>query len=383
MADCEDRPSLRPLIDQQRNIQKLFFEYPLTPAPSKSLIPQPVREMDQNGRTYSTIGTVNMGTAFLLNLIVTFPNLFHLHKLPPSSFLIVFLCLSDCLTSANVVAITTTHLIRKTPDYDIRLCQIQGALIIFSATLSMSICAGLTLFRYLVIVCSMNITKQFTVVYFIGAIFFSIAVSVLPFLLGSQIDSYVLQPTGVHCALAWNSREPRTLAVAIIFPIIILSALCGIIYAYIRIYLTVSSDVAALRSSGVASAKRFKSNSGNTGSHTASFTVEITQEEDKARFSLRRNNAAAVDPERAKQMSLLVQSIVVVGVFVLGWGPYFLFIMVELVLGPVSVSTDYEFASEFFVGFGEVLNPVAVLLFDVEIRKNVFAFFRCWMRHSS
>ncbi|KAI8834165.1 hypothetical protein BJ741DRAFT_244994 [Chytriomyces cf. hyalinus JEL632] len=339
--------------------------------------------MDQNGRTYSTIALVNMGSSFLLNFLVTFPNLLHLHKLPPSSFLIVFLCLSDCLTSANVVAITATHLIRQTLEYDTTMCQIQGALIIFSAVLSMSLCAGLTLFRYLVIVGNMNITKQFTVVYFIGAIFFSIVVSIFPFLLGSQSESYVLQPTGVHCAIAWNSREPRTLAVAIIFPIIILSALCGIIYAYIRIYLTVSSDVAALRSSGVASGKRFKSNSAHTGSHTASFTVEIAQEEDKARFSLRRNNASAVDPERAKQMSLLVQSIAVVGVFVLGWAPYFLFIMVELVLGAVPVSTDCEFASEFFVGFGDVLNPVVVLLFDVDIRKNVFAFFKCGTRHSS
>ncbi|KAI8834170.1 hypothetical protein BJ741DRAFT_610170, partial [Chytriomyces cf. hyalinus JEL632] len=74
--------------------------------------------MDATYTRYSAMSLTMMGLSLLLNYTIVFTNIPFLHKLPSSSFLIVFLCFGDCLTTSNVVALTMTQLIEGSLEYD-------------------------------------------------------------------------------------------------------------------------------------------------------------------------------------------------------------------------------------------------------------------------
>ncbi|KAJ3213505.1 hypothetical protein HDU81_001953, partial [Chytriomyces hyalinus] len=75
--------------------------------------------------------------------------------------------------------------------------------------------------------------------------------------------------------------------------------------------------------------------------------------------------------EEEKQMKLLIQSLAIVGVFVIGWAPYFTFAMLEVING-VPQPTEVEFAADFVMQLNFVANPIVILVFDEDIRNNVF-----------
>ncbi|KAI8834213.1 hypothetical protein BJ741DRAFT_709833 [Chytriomyces cf. hyalinus JEL632] len=80
--------------------------------------------------------------------------------------------------------------------------------------------------------------------------------------------------------------------------------------------------------------------------------------------------------DEAKQIALLMQSIAIVGLFLIHWMPYLSMGLYENVTG-TKVHLHFEFAAEIFVVINDLLNPVVVMVFDDNMRRNVL---RCFAR---
>ncbi|TPX60982.1 hypothetical protein CcCBS67573_g08960 [Chytriomyces confervae] len=344
--------------------------------------------MDATYTRYSIMSLTMMGLSLILNSAIVLTNISFLHKLPSSSFLIVFLCFGDSLTTSNVVALTMTHLIKGSLDYDAQTCQIQAVFITFGALLSLGLCGGLTLFRYLVIVQGIDVSKKFAVYYLAGISAFFAAFCSLPFMLGSQQASYAMHPSGINCTGVWHSRDPRAMILTVLCPIFLVMVLFGIVYAYYRIYQTISSTYDAFKSVGVISNRGLAETS---NSSLKNLNLSSSQLNRPALLEGSALNRATLTPdleafskaphrggfanasrglEEAKQLRLLVQTVMVVTVFVVGWTPYFVFMMMELVSG-TPAPTVFEFAADIFVAIADFVNPIVVLVFDKEIRTNL------------
>ncbi|KAI8834183.1 hypothetical protein BJ741DRAFT_245398 [Chytriomyces cf. hyalinus JEL632] len=104
--------------------------------------------MDSPHLAYSWSKAIINSIAIALNSVLILSNARVLRELPHTSVIIFTLCCSDCLTMINGWILTTTHLIRNSLEYDKKICQIHGAMVVGGALVSMSLCAGLTLLRY-------------------------------------------------------------------------------------------------------------------------------------------------------------------------------------------------------------------------------------------
>ncbi|KAJ3250568.1 hypothetical protein HDU77_006555 [Chytriomyces hyalinus] len=78
--------------------------------------------------------------------------------------------------------------------------------------------------------------------------------------------------------------------------------------------------------------------------------------------------------DETKQIHLLMQSIAIVTLFLMGWTPYLSMGLYEIVTG-TKVHLHFEFAAEIFVAINDLLNPVVVMVFDDNMRRNVLRFF--------
>ncbi|KAJ3221932.1 hypothetical protein HDU81_010231 [Chytriomyces hyalinus] len=207
--------------------------------------------MDPAHRAFSWTKVITEGIALLLNLNLIVSNIRFIQKLPHASILIFALCCMDNITLTNSWTLAATHLVRNTLEYDKRLCQIHGAMVVGGALVSMSLCTGLTLLRYKVIVKAQKITNIFIATYISTSIVVATAVVGFPFVLGSQDDSYFMQTSGDNCTPRWHGRQPQTVVLTSLCAIILATPLVGIAYAYYRIYQKVSTTFEAFKNTGV------------------------------------------------------------------------------------------------------------------------------------
>ncbi|KAJ3230734.1 hypothetical protein HDU81_004275 [Chytriomyces hyalinus] len=326
-----------------------------------------LQRMDSTHRGYAWTVVITEGIAFFLNFTLVVSNARFVCKLPYTSVLIFTLCCSDNLTLINSWTIAATHVIRNTLEYDKRLCQIHAAMVVAGALLSMSLCAGLTLLRYKVIVKAQKITKKFIASYISASVTIAATVASLPFLLGSQDESYFMQPSGDNCTPRWHGRDPRTVIVSTTCGLILATPLIGIGYAYFHIYRKVSTTFEAYKVAGVVSNEI--SSQSSRGLVNGTILSDTGQQQTKSSHHIQMGKRKKSEEEE-KQMHLLIQSIALVGVFVIGWGPYFLFGVIELISG-VQQAAEFEFAADFIAQLNYVANPIVILVFDKDIRNNV------------
>ncbi|KAI9330634.1 hypothetical protein BDR26DRAFT_899735 [Obelidium mucronatum] len=134
----------------------------------------------------------------------------------------------------------------------------------------------------------------------------------LPFLTGSYSQTYGLHPSKVYCCTQWNQRDLGSKIVIGINFATIIPPVTVIGYAYLRIYLEMSTSVTAF-TDAVCSNKR-NSISG----------YGVAEEEDSSFKASRASEAVTVVKKRAEedQMKLLKESVAIVFPFVVGWTPY-------------------------------------------------------------
>ncbi|KAI8609960.1 hypothetical protein BC830DRAFT_1148032, partial [Chytriomyces sp. MP71] len=183
----------------------------------------------------------------------------------------------------------------------------------------------------------------------------------LPFILGSK-NTYGLHPSHVVCTVIWYSHDRSTQIVSWLAVVVLSVPLSGLWYAYLVIYFQVAGVLKE--------AKRI-----NMPSKTPK-VVEVKRMNQDISKTVREDT---VQEEQArkyekKQHKLLIQSIAIVSVMLLGWGPYCIMVVVEIISGQ-PVSPAFEYIAETLVVLNELFNPIVVMMFDAEIRKNVMALF--------
>ncbi|KAI8622680.1 hypothetical protein BC830DRAFT_271507 [Chytriomyces sp. MP71] len=281
----------------------------------------------------------------ILNLTVAVFNIRYIRKLPPSSVLIVLLCLSDFGFNANNLITSVIHLCLPDSYYDSQACQLQGAITTLMGLLSMGLVAGLTLFRYLMIVRGYHIQPTFTIIYIASLAGISTTIVVFPFVLGVADAVYGLQPTKIACTVAWH--EPRARGMAISCMIIIAIPIATISIAYFQIYQKVSREF-----------KAFKDLS--------------TTSKDHERYTASRHNInqCLTKEDQERQKSLLIQSVALVSCFLIGWTPYLIFASIQVITGE-HLSLDFEFVAEMCIILNDIFSPILILIFDKVLRSNI------------
>ncbi|KAJ3265050.1 hypothetical protein HDU77_006685 [Chytriomyces hyalinus] len=320
--------------------------------------------MDNPHLAYSWSKAIINSIAIALNFVLILSNARALRELPHTSVIIFTLCCSDCLTMINGWVLTTTHLIRNSLEYDTKICQIHAVLITAGCLTSLSLCSGLTFLRYKMIVESQKVTTKFVIAYISTVTFASFIVAALPFLLGSQDISFMMQPSGDNCTPRWHARDPPTLVMSVACIITLAIPLSGMGYAYYQIYRKVSTTFEAFKGVSICSYESY--------SQSAPDRVSVPMKSDSKQLtgsSLTRTKGRKSEEEE-KQMQLLIQSLALVAVFVLGWAPYFVFSMMEVLSG-VPQAMEFEFAADFIAQLNFVANPIVILVFDKDIRNNV------------
>ncbi|KAI8838508.1 hypothetical protein BJ741DRAFT_601291 [Chytriomyces cf. hyalinus JEL632] len=253
-------------------------------------------------RGYAWTVVITEGIAFILNFTLVVSNARFVYKLPYTSVLIFTLCFSDNLTLINSWTIAATHLFRNSLEYDKRLCQIHASMVVGA------LCAGLTLLRYKVIVKAQKITTKFVASYISASVAISATVASLPFLLGSQDDSYFKQPSGDNCTPRWHGRDPRTLSASTTCGIILATPLVGKGYAYFQIYRKVSTTIEAFRVTGVVSYE--VSSQSSRGLVNGTIQSDNGQQTKSSPLIVQTGKRKKSEEEE-RQMNLLIQSIAI------------------------------------------------------------------------
>ncbi|KAJ3248746.1 hypothetical protein HDU78_010193 [Chytriomyces hyalinus] len=164
------------------------------------------------------------------------------------------------------------------------------------------------------IVESQKVTTKFVIAFISTVTFASFIVAALPFLLGSQDVSFMMQPSGDNCTPRWHARDPPTLVMSVACIVTLAIPLAGMGFAYYQIYRKVSTTFEAF--------KRVSTFSYESSSQSAPGRASVPMKSDSRQLtgSLPRTKGRKSEEEE-KQMQLLIQSLALVAVFVLGWAP--------------------------------------------------------------
>ncbi|KAI8611349.1 hypothetical protein BC830DRAFT_1141603 [Chytriomyces sp. MP71] len=305
---------------------------------------------------YSTVAVIFMSILIALDLIVLVANALSLRKLPPSSFLIFWLCFCGAGTALNPLIIASTHLARDNLAFNNRQCQIHGFFTLVFALMSLCLCTGLTLFRYLVVVWEVNLFPQLAPVILAITIVTCSIVAGLPFLLNTADTTYVMLSTQILCTVAWYdpSFQVKLVGWVCVSVLTIPIFFIGFAYAsiYRRFYLSMQITEVALVSVRTVS-------SSNLGANASTSKVNKTEQQ-----------ILAAKTDRERQQTLLMESIALVTVFLIGWAPYFCAVLYELSTAR-SVSEQFEFFAQLAITTNNTLNPILALVFDHTLRGNV------------
>ncbi|KAI8613994.1 hypothetical protein BC830DRAFT_1110035 [Chytriomyces sp. MP71] len=224
-------------------------------------------------------------------------------------------------------------------------------MITIGAVASINQVTGLTAFRFLVIMHDAIIKKTYAILFTAISFTISAIVVFIPFLMKSEDRSFGLHPTHLTCTIVWYSHDPATRIVTAVCVIVLAIPISFIGYAYFSIYRRVSRSINTLKETVTS---RHPHNSESTSTATA----------------LENGRTVVLHEDEARKSKLLVQSIAVVLVMLLGWGPYFILGLWELVAS-VPVPLKYEYAAEIMVQMNAAINPVVIFIFDNEIRANL------------
>ncbi|TPX62752.1 hypothetical protein CcCBS67573_g08809 [Chytriomyces confervae] len=358
--------------------------------------------LDALNLCFSTIGATVSGFGFITTLAAIIPNIQHIPKLAPSSFLVFWLCLFDCVTIVNTGLISVTNLVTGEVSGNSVLCQFRASVAVFGTISSLLLCFGLTLFRYLLVVHQKDLPRNFTTWYFMGVVVFSALVAVLPFMVGSQEQTYIMRPCNAHCALDWSQREVRSAILTWICFGIGAVTLCFIVYAYAAMAGTIIQVFTSVKNVGRPSVKPDKNRKGRLETDKTERMSNAGQTSDSAgtedgtsshisnqknRHSRDAKSALNLDK---RQRDIMKQSVAVVAAFMIGWTPYICSwvsfsrpqhekVLIAIFKYAVALfefisnsqaSPVFDFITTIIVGTYELVNPLIIIYFDRDIGRN-------------
>ncbi|KAI8617715.1 hypothetical protein BC830DRAFT_1166764 [Chytriomyces sp. MP71] len=317
-----------------------------------------------NTRTFLIHGLVQSTIAATLNLIVVACNAFNLHKLTPSSFLIFWLCGCDSGLNILAVYIISYQFHADSLGLPASQCQALAFFITLFACSSIGLCTGLTFFRYLVVVRQWNLSPRFAPRYVLLVFILCSALVALPFILDSANVTYGLPASHCLCTVQWQDAHLKSKIMVWLCIGFLAVPLSSIGYAYAAIYREMRRSVKEMDSNGVGANSSGMLRDENVGTGR----IQVNN------GTVPRNKDAlppcARSKEREKMHALLIQSIAIVAVFVVGWGPYMANALYQAITQRI-LSPEVEYAAEAIVVLMHIVNPIAVMVFDIEMREQV------------
>ncbi|KAI8845008.1 hypothetical protein BJ741DRAFT_703430, partial [Chytriomyces cf. hyalinus JEL632] len=294
------------------------------------------------------------------------------------------MCLFDSIAIANNLFITISNLVHGDVSHDTSLCQVHAYFAVFGNISSILLCMGLTLFRYLIIVHQRDVPVNSTTWYFLGSVLITGTISAVPFIVNTR-DTFILRPSNIHCAFKWSERQ---------FPGVILSYFCCttavvtlgfIVYAYaammgkvLQVFQQVHdhTDTTSGGKKRLAAAVEIGTvETKSAGNGVAAFgnSANSLRLEESAGASVQSTKKKAESKMKAKmekrQRELMMQSIVVVGAFMIGWMPYMSMAFFEFI-SESTASPVFDFLAILIVAVYESVNPFIIFKYDRDIRRN-------------
>ncbi|KAJ3248963.1 hypothetical protein HDU77_007917 [Chytriomyces hyalinus] len=331
---------------------------------------------------FSVIFTLVSSAGFISNLVIVIPNIYFLSKIAPSSFLVFWMCLFDSIAIANNLFITISNLVYGEISHNTTLCQIHAYFAVFGNISSILLCMGLTLFRYLIIVHQRDLPVNSTTWYFLGSVLITGTFSAAPFILNTR-DTFILRPSNIHCAFKWSERE---------FPAVILSFFCCItavvtlgfiVYAYaammgkvLQVFQQVQdhTDTTSGGKKRVVEVGTVETKSVSNGVAALGNSANSLRLDESAGASVQSAKRKADKNMKAKmekrQRELMMQSLVVVGAFMIGWMPYMSSLALFEFISESTASPVFDFLAILIVAVYESANPFIILKYDRDIRRN-------------
>ncbi|KAJ3399444.1 hypothetical protein HDU80_007878 [Chytriomyces hyalinus] len=265
---------------------------------------------------FSAVLTILLLAGFVTNLLLVSPNVRHLGKIAPSSFLVFWLSSIDSIVLLNTLLIAGVSLVTGELVPDSVICQLHASVAVFASIASILLCFGLTLFRYLIVVHQVSLPRNFSLGYVVTIVALASTVAALPFMMGPAEPFYGMRPSRVHCAPNWSLRSVQSSIVILVCFSVASITLCFIIYAYTAMVGRVVQVL--IYTKGIAS-----SAVGNPEVKTGEFCSTSVEQGSIVQKSKPEKGANNETAEMEKlQRELMIQSIVIVGAFLMGWTPY-------------------------------------------------------------
>ncbi|KAJ3129294.1 hypothetical protein HK100_008717 [Physocladia obscura] len=296
---------------------------------------------------FPVLYSVASGIAAMANFVVVASSIGDMDRFSPTTYLAFCMCLTDVINSTSAFITVLEIQFIKEVAANSWICSIDGFFNLYSIANNLTIVFGLTICRYYAIVHSIQISRDpICTIYSLGCGVLTILLGCLPFVLKS---SYHLQPSGVYCSIDWTAKSDSTKIVVGITLVVICLPILFILFVYTAIFLKARKTALELKSvlietDGLLDTERPSTAGGRTsiaGPSSKSRAASI-YEPCSARISTRipgqskfaRLSASAaneeVRPETAvtksldeDQNKLLKQSLIIVGLFLMTWSPYF------------------------------------------------------------
>ncbi|KAI8614693.1 hypothetical protein BC830DRAFT_1126247 [Chytriomyces sp. MP71] len=305
--------------------------------------------LSETTRAYFIEGLIQVPISLILNLIVIYGNALHLRKLAPSSFLIYWICVCDATINAISLYIMVQQYSAGSLGIEATLCQTLAFFTTLCGCSSIGLCAGLTFFRYLIVVREWNLSSKFVHCYVLTVFFLPSALLSIPFILHSENVTYGLSISNTMCAIQWQDTQLESKIVAWCCIILLSIPLSFIGFAYASIYWKTNKSVEEMKVSGV---------------------MRVVSTASRSEYETRGPPELERTTKNETTCLLLLQSIALVSVFVIGWGPYMGNVLYQAIthnqLPPV-----WDYITEMIVVVMHAVNPILALVFDVEMRKHV------------
>ncbi|KAI8838850.1 hypothetical protein BJ741DRAFT_600763 [Chytriomyces cf. hyalinus JEL632] len=320
-----------------------------------------------------TVFTATAAIGLMLNSFIVVSNAPYVKKLPPSSFLIFWLCTFDTLAILNNIIEPIHMLAHNTSEYNSRICQIHGAFAVTFNISSLQLCFGLTLFRYLVIVHQIQVPRVFPAVYTSCVAVISLAVGLLPFMLSSQGFTYDFGASNLYCAPDWTQQDTGSMLVTWLCFSIAVGTLLLLVYAYGAIFIVSARVVKEFQKSldGAAVDNTVQLNPCTVSASNLNWSRSFAPSKTAPVVAM--NVSAGADAQKraeldAQQSELMKQSLMMVTAFLLGWSPYLIMGLYEYIT-QTQVSPEFDFFASMSITIYDVINPVIVFIYDREIRR--------------
>ncbi|KAJ3384447.1 hypothetical protein HDU84_002923 [Entophlyctis sp. JEL0112] len=250
--------------------------------------------------------------------------------------------ISNSVFAVTVAASDTSESFAPAKSKSSLACQIHGAIMFAGFLVALGILAGVSGFRYLMILKEVKIKNGTSTVVAAFIFAFSAFIVCAPFLLGIVGVAYSTHSSRVYCLVAWADSP--------YFSIVFIGLVClgfpVVAYPYIKIYLYVRDSI-----------RSFQQSEGSDGRQYPKVTRE------NAPTKLRRD--LTIDEKK-----VLIQSLMIVASYVVGAAPGLIVIMYEALTG-TEVSMAWDFLAIICFQVAEAINQSLVIFFDRNIRENM------------